>query len=496
MNIINSINYDFASLLEQYNISPEYKTIHTRLKSLGLRMQGHLIPWYIKPYFITEKQQQRFSYLMEVMVTALEKLLTAFYKNAEIRNRLSLKGRINEYLETAHHYSGRNIVVRADAFYNPQNNSFYFLEFNCGDPSGLMLNDLFVDIYKQISLIKLLNNNYNISGSKLIDIIHDTLIIKYREYCKDCKKQEHDNPLIAIVCSRNSIIRFDINLFVKFLHEKGVRAHYADPRDFEYDGKILRLKGEEVHIVYRDTEKDFFRTESSGKWYSKIRNNLLHFTRTACLQNPYVNTLLKHGYFGHAEDILKAFHDGNICLINPFSAKVTALKSVISILQDKRFCSLFNEKELNVIRNHTPWTRLLNSGKTDFDNKEIELVSFIKSHRELFVLKPNNGFGGQGVFIGRETNQTNWEKRIDSIVRTGQEYTVQEYIDVPTEEIPEFKNGKFKGFSTKFFNVNLWAIDGKFAGGFIRASNKRIINVSKGAGFAPIYYVKNKTNNT
>ena len=132
---------------------------------------------------------------------------------------------------------------------------------------------------------------------------------------------------------------------------------------------MLKLNGEEVHIVYRDNIKDFFRSESTGKIHSKIRNKVLNYTKTACLHNRFINHYFKRGYFGHAEDIIQAYSDNNICIINPFSSCICAQKSTFALIQDNRFKHLFNEEELDMINKYIPWTRILGSYKTYYDYK-------------------------------------------------------------------------------------------------------------------------------
>ena len=60
-----------------------------------------------------------------------------------------------------------------------------------------------------------------------------------------------------------------------------------------------------------------------------------------------------------------------------------------------------------------------------------------------------------------------------------------------TENFPVYENGTFKGFSPQYVNINFWGVDGKFAGSFVRASDKKVINVDQGGRFVPLYYVLN-----
>ena len=484
MDIINKINnFYFQSTKEHYNT--EYQQLRNLLDNYNIRVNNLAL----KPYFITRKKRDEFSKITEILLNVFEKLTSAYHNNNAIRNLLSISGRNKDYIGVNTGYLRKLQIARLDSFYNMKEDSLKFLEINSDNPSYLGISDLFINSFDQLPSLKSLREVYNIQSDLLIDPLYRILIKKYKEYCAFFNKQEQEEPYIAVVCSRNSFIRNDVNVIIEYLKEKNPNVNYADPRDFIYDGKVLKLNGEKVDIVYRDTLKDFFRTESAGKIHSDFRNKILDYTKYACLHNRYMNHYLKKGYFGHAEDIINAYSDNNICIINPFSSGLCSQKSSFALIQDEQFRSLFNEEESHVIDRYIPWTRLIGNYKTCYDNKQIDLVNFIKINREKFVLKPNNSYGGKGILIGSEIKQKNWENKINIIIESGSKYIVQEYIDIPTESLPVYSNNTYKGFSTQFFNINFWVFDGKFVGSYVRASEKKIINISQGGMLVPLYYV-------
>ena len=476
----------FKKLLSDYDIQDKMKI---RLKS---KSRLYSLEQPSKPYFITLKQRQEFSKITEVLLNVFEKLTNAYYNNNDVKNILSVNGQVRNYIETNPGHSRKLLVVRLDAFYNFSNDVLKFLEINCDIPGGMGDNDMLIKIFDRLPSMKFIRNEFEISRDTLVDSLCKMLLKRYKEYCLNFKKQEQRSPHIAVVCARNSDIRLEIDFIIELLKKEGLQVSYADPRDFVYDGKTLKLNGEEVHIVNRrENIKDIFRTESSGKLHSNVRNKILNYTKTACLNNRFLNQYLKRGYFGHTEDIIKAYADNNICMINPFFSSICVQKSAFAVIQDDRFKTLFDEEEIYVINKYIPWTRILKLCKTFYDNKEIDLVPFIKMHRKKFVLKPNMGFGGKGIVIGSETSQTEWEKKINLIIDSRSKYVVQEYIDIPTENFPVYENGILKGFSPQYVNINFWGVDGKFAGSFVRASDKKVINVDQGGRFVPLYYVLN-----
>ncbi len=292
MDILNKINTYYSQLPnEQYN--NEYDQFKNRLVNHNIPVNTLIL----KPYFITKKKRNEFLRITEILLNVFEKLTYAYYKNKEIRNLLSLNGRINDYIDVNPGYTGKQQVARLDGLYNYTENSLQFLEVNLDNPSYIGMNDLFIKIFDQMPSLKCLRKDFNIKCDMLVDSLYEILINKYREYCIHYKKDEREDPHIAVVCSRNSFIRDDVELIVNFLKEKNLNINYADPRDFVYDGETLKLNGEEVHIVYRDTLKDFFRSESSGKIHSKVRNKILDFTKDAAGNNRFIKLLFKNRIF-------------------------------------------------------------------------------------------------------------------------------------------------------------------------------------------------------
>src|SRR3972149_1667225 len=492
MDVINKINNCYALSLQERFYGTEYQQLGKLAADFNVKDKEKTFAKSLKPYFITYKQRQEFSKITEVLLTAFEKLTDAYYYNNEVKAALSINGRVRDYIVVnTGSYQKQLVVVRLDAFYNFSNNYLQFLEINCDAPSGMGMNDLLIKVFDRLPSIGFIRNTFEISRDILVDSLYEMLLRKYKEYCINFGKKEQKDPFVAVVCSRNSSIRKDVHFIIDFLKMKKLNVNYADPRDFVYDGKVLKLNGEEVHIVYRDSIKDFFRSESTGKIHSNIRNKVLNYTKTACMHNRFINHYLKRGYFGHAEDIIQAYADNNICIMNPFSSNICSQKSTFALIQDDRFKPLFNEEELSVISKYIPWTRIFGSYRTYYDNKQIDLVPFIKMHPQKFVLKPNNGFGGKNILIGSETSQVEWERKIDLIVQSGLNYVVQEYVNIPTEDFPQYRKGILEGFSPQFVNINFWGMDGKFVGAYVRASHKKVINVAQGGRYVPLYYVLN-----
>jgi len=502
MEAAEKINIIYGRTLKERFYKEEYETFQKLVSDYKIQEMMKLriksSRWFYsfkdpsKPYFVPLKKRQEFSEVTEVLLNSFKKLTNAYYCNENVKKNLPVSGQVRNYIGVNPGYSGKLLIARIDALYNFSTDSLHFLEINTDIPGGMGDNDMLIKIFDCLPSIKFLQNKFEIRRDTLVNSLYNILLIKYKEYCATFRKAEKENPHIAIVCARNSDIRLEVDFIIELLKKEGLKVSYADPRDFEYDRKTLKLNGEAVDIVNRrENIRDIFRTDSSEKPHSRLRNKVLSCCKTVCLNNRFLNHYLKRGYFGHTEDLIKAYAENNVCMINPFFSGISVQKQALALLSDNSLRYLFNDEELYVINKYIPWTRILQQGKTFYEDKEINLIPFIKMNRQKFVLKPNMGFGGKGVAIGSDMSQAEWEKKINLIINSGLKYVVQEYIEIPTENFPVYENRTLKGFSPQYVNINFWGIDGKFAGGLVRASDKKVINVSQGARFVPVYYVLN-----
>ncbi len=190
-------------------------------------------------------------------------------------------------------------------------------------------------------------------------------------------------------------------------------------------------------------------------------------------------------YWDDVQPIIQAYRDGKVCLINPFSSRIGGLKSVLAIMTDEKMQKLFTPEEQEAIKAYIPWTRLVKEGKTKLRNKKIDLLPYLTKNKDMFVLKPNSGYGGAGVMIGREAKQIDWDAALEKTKTAN--WVIQEYLEIPKESFPEFTPNLT--FSDKNCNINFFAFDGEFAGGFVRVSSSSIINIHRGGGLVLLFYV-------
>src|SRR2546421_225101 len=113
-----------------------------------------------------------------------------------------------------------------------------------------------------------------------------------------------------------------------------------------------------------------------------------------------------------------------------------------AVLTDERRSQLFSERERAIIRRHVPWTALVRQGNVRLEGGEIDLIPHLRRHRNRFVIKPNDEYGGTGVTLGWETSEAQWDGAIArALAERERGWIAQEKIAVRREIFPMCANG-------------------------------------------------------
>jgi hypothetical protein len=274
----------------------------------------------------------------------------------------------------------------------------------------------------------------------------ETLLRCYREAGG---RQEH--PTIAIVDYEDVPTRTEHHLFREFFADSGYPAFVCDPRDLAYEKSVLRYEGRSIDIVYK---------------------RLL------------VNELIERA--DKLQALLSAARDRAVTVVNPFRCKPIHKKAIFGVLTDEQLQGLFTAPQRAAIAAHVPWTRRVGEQKVTREGKVVDLPAYILGHREHLVLKPNDEYGGKGVFIGWETGDTEWRAALAEALRGS--YVVQEKVEVGRQSFPELAPDlRFRDF---IVDLDPFLFQGEVEGFLTRLSGTSLANVSSGGGQVPAFLVE------
>jgi uncharacterized circularly permuted ATP-grasp superfamily protein len=252
--------------------------------------------------------------------------------------------------------------------------------------------------------------------------------------------------------------RVEHHLVRRQFESQGCPALVCDPRRLEYSGRRLRHEGHEIDVVYR---------------------RLL------------VNELLDRR--SQVQPLIDAVRERAVVIVNPFRCKPIHKKAIFAVLTDDALQPLFTASERDAIRAHVPWTRRVTEGRTSHYGQQVDLPAFVLRNRERLVMKPNDEYGGKGVFIGWETSEADWARALAEALASP--YVVQERVDLLRQEFPELVPAAAGGggalrFRELVVDLDPYVFDGEVEGFLTRLSATSLANVTSGGGQVPSFVLE------
>jgi glutathionylspermidine synthase len=401
---------------------------------------GRTIPFVLMPHFVSPGQLRRVRRAVACLSSVLDRFCDAYAEDGRLRDELDVPAREDALIRLDPGYSRPLRICRLDAFL--QGYEVKFLEFNADSPAGIGYTDVLYEGLRQAIDLPGVRAEFETAYTPMLPLLIDTLLGAYRDLRSE-RSELPETPRLALVDVEGSPSVPEFRIICAAARTSGIDALWGTLDDVAYDGTHLRVRGEPVHLVYR----------------------------RALLED------LPEG------DLIAAARDRRAAVVNPFRARVANNKKLFALLQDPRFAHLVEERERRVIDETIPWTRVLRPGRTSYGDWVVDLLQFVSDNRERLVLKPASDYGGHGVSLGMETDQSRWDALIEEHVEDG-DFVVQEYVPVPEEMFPTVEDGHVQ-MRLKRFNINPFGIGGRYAGMITRISDQAVINVTAGGGLLP-----------
>ena len=401
---------------------------------------GNTIPFVLMPHFVSPGQLRRVQRAVVCLSLVLDRFCDAYADDERLRDELAVPPAEDALIRLDPGFSRPLKICRLDAFL--QGYDVKFLEFNADSPAGIGYTDVLHEGLRRAIELPRVSAEFETSYTPMLPVLVDTLLSAYRELRGE-RSDLPETPRLALVDVAGSPSVPEFRIICEAARQAGVEALHATLDEVEYDGSLLRVQGEPVHLVYR----------------------------RALLED------LPEG------DLIAAARDRRAAVVNPFRARVANNKKLFALLGDPRFAHLVEESERAVIAETIPWTRVLREGRAAYGDWVVDLLAFVSDNRERLVMKPASDYGGHGVSLGMETEQGDWDRLIEEHHAQG-DYVVQEYVPVPEEMFPTVEDGHVQ-MRLKRFNINPFGIGGRYAGMITRISDRAVINVSAGGGLLP-----------
>ncbi len=390
----------------------------------------------LRPHFLTRKQYDNLANKAELLASAMDIVAAAALAEPTWLERLGLTAEEQRWASADPGYSMPAINTRVDGFLFGE--EVRFVEYNAENPSSLTdqsgLNEILFELHAMQSIAE----RYRLRQFTPVVSLLQSLMETWREWGGT------GAPHIAILDWANLPTEHEFLLLRNYFSGSGLPTIICTPDELEYSNGKLRRGDFVIDLVYKRIVISEF---------------------MACYDDTHP---LVQAYFNH-----------DVCLINPFRCKILHKKASFEMLTEDACQHWFSASQRKMIHACIPWTRRVTERKTIYRGTEIDLLEFIRQQRELFILKPNDGYGGRGVVFGNRTSESEWEAALAEALRT--DYVVQELIALHTEEFPIFNDREWQ-LQPMFVDTNPFLFRGKVDGVMVRLADTPVVNVTSGGG--------------
>ena len=421
------------------------------MRARRLTFGGRLLCPFLRPFFLDATDEARVTEASETLWTLGERVTQAAMADSTLLADLALSDAEIRLAAIDPGYQTTSTAARADAFVLPD--SLQFAEYNGESPAGAGYSQGLAEVFETSELMTLFRRHASARMYRPIDRLLDALVASYREWGGTA-----DPPLVAIVDWREVPTFSEFEILADAFTDAGVPTIVADPRELELapagSSRALRARGDgrRIDLVYR---------------------------------RVLINDIIARP--ADCRALVDAYERGDVCVANSLRCKIPHKKAFFAVLTDERRASLFSERERQIIRRHVPWTVLVRESTILRDGDTLDLLPYLRRHRERFVVKPNDEYGGTGVTLGWETSAADWDRALNrAVAERARGWVAQEKITVRRERFPICTDA---GVEMRDMLVDFapYLFRGKLAGFLTRLSATGLANVTSGGGQVPAF---------
>jgi len=443
----------YHKLLEDHDLAAaSYKTLHEGLEKNRLIFGGRPLSPYLRPHFITAADWERVKTTCETVWSALQKVKDAAVQDDSLLDELGVTEVEKDLVKIDPGYKQVSPTARLDSFLT--DDAYSYVELNGESPAGIAYADSATEIFKTLPVMQKFAERYEVVGlegrPKMLEVLQSC----WDEFCGGKSDRK---PVIAIVDLKDLPTQKEFELFRDYFESQGCDAVICSPQELEFNNGKLYFGSVVIDVVYK-----------------------------RLLVNEYLPIMEAY------PALLDACRARAVCMVNSFRGKLVHKKAIFAVLTNERYAYLFNDVELNAIHAHVPWTRKFRDEKTVNAGDEIDLVEWTRSNSGKLVLKPNDDYGGHGIYIGWNSSPEEWDAAIEIALVNG-DYLVQQRVSTAREMFPMIFDdlGKWSMIE-QLVDLDPLLFNGVVGSAFTRLSSSELANVSSGGGMVPTFIISEK----
>ncbi|HWQ33239.1 MAG TPA: hypothetical protein VNQ79_10305 [Blastocatellia bacterium] len=426
-----------ASLAADESLDAEmFARLRAEMRAFRMLYGEREIGVSLRPHFLTRQQYDSLTHKARLLTAAFDTVAEAALAEPAIISRLGLTDEERRLALIDPGCAHPAINTRLDGFVF--GDEVKFVESNAENPSSLMDQAGLNQILFELRAMQSLAERRRLRQFTPVVSLLQSLMETWREWGGT------GAPHIAILDWASLPTEHEFLLLRNYFASSGLPTIICTPDELEYSHGRLRRGDFVIDLVYKRIV---------------IHEFLSCYDDTHPLVQAYLN------------------HD--VCLINPFRCKILHKKASFEMLTDEAHQRWFSPAQREVISQCVPWTRRVSARKTTYRGLESDLIELIRKQRALFILKPNDDYGGRGIFFGHRLPESEWDAAIETAL--GSDYVVQELIELHTEDFPVFNDREWR-LQPMYVDTNPFLFRGEPDGVMVRLSASPVVNVTSGGG--------------
>ena len=400
----------------------------------------------LRPHFLTRTQYKLLSRTAEILAQAFDKVAAALLAEPWRMKTVGLTDREIKLALVNPGYSATAVTTRLDAFVH--GHEIKVVEYNAENPSSLTDQAGLNEVLGEVGAMRTTAQSYKLRQFSPVESLLNVLLKTFHEW------GGIGAPNIAILDWDGLPTADEFILLRNFFAGRGVPTVICNPAQLEYEQGKLRCGSFVIDLVYK---------------------------------RVIIQELLSHCDDSHP--LIRAYVQGDVCLVNSFRCKIVHKKAVFELLTDEANAGWFTPRERDVIECTIPWTRRVAQRKTCWRARGIDLVEHVRKNRQSFVLKPNDDYGGRGITIGERSTSTEWDAALAEALEG--DYVVQEALKLRTEVFPIFNKSGW-ALQPMYVDTNPFLFGGRAEGAMVRLADSPVLNVTAGGGETGFFVVEGK----
>lgn len=433
----------YHQLLEKTDLAQYGNGLQDQLRERGVMFGERLVCPFLRPSFVTREQMDLIRRAVSGVVEAMLVLAPTIVRSETLQRFLGLTDDERRLMEVDPGYPELSTTSRLDSFLI--GGTLNFVEYNAECPAGIGYGDVMMDTFLQSSVMKRFVKEYPCQPMFCSDRLLRSLLEAYAKWGGT------EAPTLAVIDFDGLPTRHEFEILRRFFVSRGFKALVADPHKLEYKDGYLRHEGTPIHLVYR-----------------------------RLLTNEYLER------FNLTHPIFEAYRDHKVCLVNSFRSKFLHKKAIFALLTDPTLQGAMTAEQKRAVAEHVPWTRMLADTKsTGPQGEPIDLLGYARKYRDQMVLKPNDLYGGKGIWVGWEATATEWDGHLHEALTTG-DYLLQKRVEIAREHYPVW-DGNNVSWGEYAVDLDPYVFDAKAEGILTRLSASSLCNVTAGGGVVPCF---------